>query len=71
MLLGKVDGDLHGVGQRQRIVDGRACVVGVAGPVDLAALAHHEEARVIVKHFDALFDVVGERPFAARIQEAL
>ena len=64
VLLGKVDGDLYRIGQRQRIGHSRASVVGVARPVDLAALAHHEEARVVVKDFNTLCDIVGQRPFA-------
>ena len=64
VLLGKVDGDLYRIGQRQRIGHSRARVVGMARPVDLATLAHHEEAGVVVQHLDALCDVVGQRPFA-------
>ena len=64
VLLGKVDGDLHRIGQRQRIGHSCASVVGVAGPVDLATLAHHEEAGVVVKDLNTLFDIVGQRPFA-------
>ena len=64
VLFGKVDGDLYRIGQRQRIGHSRASVIGVAGPVDLAAFAHHKEAGVVVQNLDALFDVVGQRPFA-------
>ena len=62
MLSGKVDGHLHRVGQGHGVVDGRGGVIGVAGPVDLAALAHEEEAVVVVENLDALCHMVGEGP---------
>ena len=34
----------------------------MAGPVDLAALAHHKEAGVVVQHFDALGYIVSQSP---------
>ena len=37
VLLGEVDGHLYRIGQGLRVVDGGGGVVGVAGPVDLAA----------------------------------
>ena len=64
MLLGEVHGHLNGVRQSQGVGHGGAGVVGVAGPVDLAALAHHEEALVIVQDLDALFHIVRQGPFA-------
>ena len=36
----------------------------MAGPVDLAALDHHEEAGVVVEQLNALRDIVGQRPGA-------
>ena len=62
MLLGKVHSHLHCVSQSHGVVDGGSGVVGVAGPVDLAALTHHEEAVVVVQHLDALLHVVSQRP---------
>ena len=62
MLLGEVDGHLYRIGQGLGIVDGGGGVVGVAGPVDLAALAHHKEAGVVVQHFDALGYIVSQSP---------
>ena len=62
MLFGKVNSNLNRIGQRNSVYDSCSCVVGVAGPVDLAALAHHEEAGVVVEHFNALPDMVGKRP---------
>mgnify|MGYP006064335869 CR=1 FL=1 len=63
VLGGEVDGHLHRVGQSLGVVDGGAGVVGVAGPVDLAALAHHEEAVLVVaQDLDALGHVVGQGP---------
>ena len=63
VLGGKVDGHLDGIGQGLGVVDGGGGVVGVAGPVDLAALAHHEEAvLVLAEDLDALGDIVGQGP---------
>ena len=63
VLGGEVDGHLHRVGQGLGVVDGGGGVVGVAGPVDLAALAHHEEAVLVLgEHLDALGHVVGQGP---------
>ena len=62
MLLGEGNRLLNGVGERDGVGDGRAGVVGVAGPVNLAALHHHEETGVIVQHLDPLLHIVGERP---------
>ena len=64
MLLGEGDRLLHGVGERDGVGNGGAGVVGVAGPVDLAALHHQEEAGVVVQDLNALLDVVGEGPVA-------
>src|SRR5699024_8425982 len=62
VLLGEVDGHLDGVGEGHGVVDGGGGAVGVAGPVYLAALAHHEEAGVVHEHVDALLNVVGQGP---------
>src|SRR5699024_8664687 len=63
VLLGEVDGHLHRVGQGHGVMDGGAGVVGVAGPVELAALAHHEGAVLVVaQDLDALFHIVGQGP---------
>ena len=64
VLLGKGHGLVHGVGQGDGVGNGGAGVVGVAGPVDLAALYHQEEAGVVVQDLNALLDVVGEGPVA-------
>ena len=64
VLVVEVDGHLNGVAHLQHIVDGGGGVVGVAGPVDLARLGHHEEAVGVIQHFDALADVVGQLPLA-------
>ena len=58
------DGFLDRVGQRLGVAQGGTGVVGVAGPVDLAALDHHEEAGVVVEQLNALRDIVGQRPGA-------
>ena len=34
----------------------------MAGPVDLAALTHHEEAGLVVQHLDTLLHIVGQGP---------
>ncbi len=47
MLLGKGHGFFHRVSQGKHIVDHGAHIVGVAGPVDLAAFHHHEETLLI------------------------
>ena len=62
MLLGKVDGNLYGLGHGQSIGDGGAGIVGVAGPVDLAAFAHHEEAGIVVQHLNALGHIISQTP---------
>ena len=58
------DGFLDRVGQRLGVAQGGTGVVGVAGPVDLAALDHHKEAGVVVEQLNALRDIVGQRPGA-------
>ena len=63
VLLGEVDGHLYCIGQGLRVVDGGGGVVGVAGPVDLAALARHKEAVLVLgEHLNSLFHVVGQGP---------
>ena len=64
VLVVEVDGHLDGVAHLEHVVDGSGGVVGVAGPVDLAGLGHHEEAVGVIQHFDALADVVGQLPLA-------
>lgn len=58
--LGEVNSHLHRVRQGQGVMDGGGGGVGVAGPVDFAALAHEEEALVVVQNLDALLHVVGQ-----------
>ena len=36
----------------------------MAGPVDLSALNHHEEAGLIVQHLNSFFNIVRKSPFA-------
>ena len=61
MLGGEVDGHLHGVGEGDGVHDAGLGVVGVAAPVDLAALSHEEEAFfVVVQRGDASLDHVGQ-----------
>ena len=55
---------LNRVAHFQGIVDAGSGVIGVAGPVNLAALGHDEEALVVVQQLDALLDVVGQLPLA-------
>ena len=62
VLPGEVDGDLYRIGQGHGVVDGGGGVVGVAGPVDLTAFAHHEEALIVVQNLDALLHIIGQRP---------
>ena len=64
VLLLELHGSLHGVAHFQHIVDGSSGIVGVAGPVDLTALGHQEEAFGVIQQLDALFHVVGQLPLA-------
>ena len=62
MAFGELDGNVHRFGEGDGVGDGGAGVVGVAGPVDFAALHHHEETGVIVQNLDALGHIVAEGP---------
>ena len=64
VLVVEVDGSLHGDVEGKHVMDGGGGVVGMAGPVDLAALGHHEEGLLVAQALDALLDVVGEAPLA-------
>ncbi len=55
---------LHGVAHLQHIVDGSSGIVCMAGPVDLTALGHEEEALRVIQQLDALLHVVGQLPLA-------
>ena len=57
----EVQRNLHRVRQGDGVVDGGRRVVGVACPVNLAALAHHEEAIVVIQHIDAAADKIRQR----------
>ena len=43
-------------------MNGGGGIIGVAGPVDLTSLAHHEEALVVVQNLNTLFHIVGQGP---------
>ena len=64
VLLLELHGSLHGVAHLQHIVDGSSGIVCMAGPVDLTALGHEEEALGVIQQLDALFHVVGQLPLA-------
>ena len=51
---------IHGHG----ICDRCCCIICMAGPVDLSALNHHEEAGLIVQYLNSFFNIVGKSPFA-------
>ena len=59
VLLLELHGSLHGVAHLQHIMDGSSGIVCMAGPVDLTALGHEEEALGVIQQLDALFHVVG------------
>ena len=61
MRLGEARRHLDGVVERQLLGHAAAGVVGMAGVVDLAALAHEEETVRTVQQFDALLDDFRER----------
>ena len=60
----EVHSSLHGVAHLQHIMDGSSGIVCMAGPVDLTALGHEEEALGVIQQLDALLDVVGQLPLA-------
>ena len=62
MLCREIDCDLHRVRKGKRIVNRGTRVIGMARPVDLATLYHHEETLVAVEHRDALLNIVLEGP---------
>ena len=64
VLVVEVDGSLHGGVEGKHVMDGGGSVIGMAGPVDLAALGHHEEGLLVAQTLDALLDVVSEAPLA-------
>ncbi|CCY17061.1 unknown [Eubacterium sp. CAG:786] len=64
MLLVELQSLVNALGKRQSIGDGGLGVVSVTCPVDLATLYHHEEAVVVVEHFDSLVNVIRKSPLA-------
>ncbi len=64
VLVVEIDGGLHGGVQGEHVVDGGRGVVGVAGPVNLTSLGHHEEGLLVAQALDALLHVVHKAPLA-------
>ena len=60
MLVIEGQGLLDRVVESQGVANGGGGVIGVAGPVDLAALDHQEEALVVVQHLDGLGRKLGQ-----------
>ena len=66
--VGLVDCNLHGLGQRDRVLERAARVAGMVGVIDAPALDHQKEAFLAAReHVDGLGRHLGDGRLAGRV----